>query len=224
MNPKTNDRPNYHTLDRPLTIKAVSKAGQFEGYGAVFGNIDAHRDIIMPGAFTESLAQFKEAGFLPLMLWQHNIHEPVGVYSKMQEDDNGLALAGDLLVNKKVPEADKAHALMVAKAVRGLSIGFNVPRGGEVYNEEHMVWEISQIDLVEVSIVSMPANPLAQITDIKQLENPREFERLLRDVLGISHQEAKRLMAAGYDAMIQKRDVDGELVAAIDLAVSRMAL
>jgi len=197
----------HKTLVRPLQIKEVSEEGRFSGYGSVFNNVDHHKDVIMPGAFSKTLERHKDRGTMPAMLWQHSMRDVVGIYDDMKEDDRGLFMEGRLLVKSNIPEADKAYSLMKHKAVSGMSIGFNIPKGGESFNKEDEVWEIKEVDLVEVSIVTYPANPEAQIQSVKHaLENPREFERLLRDA-GLSALQAKRLMSAGYDAML-KRDAE----------------
>lgn len=205
----------YKTLNRPFEVKEVSEAGRFSGYGSVFNNVDLHKDIILPGAFSKSLDRHRSKGTLPAMLWQHSMRDVVGIYDAMEEDAHGLKLSGELFINDSIPEADKAYTLMRRKAVTGMSIGFNVPKGGEEYNKDSDVWEIKEVDLVEVSIVTWPANPEAQISTVKSaIENPREFERLLRDA-GLSALQAKRLMSGGYEALNQKRDADdqGELEA-----------
>lgn len=197
----------YKTLNRPFEVKSVTEEGKFTGYGSVFGNIDLHRDVIMPGAFAKSLDNHKSRGTLPAMLWQHSMRDVVGIYEAMDEDAHGLKLAGELFIKDSIPEADKAYTLMRRKAITGMSIGFNIPKGGEEYNKELNIWEIKEVDLVEVSIVTWPANPEAQIESVKSaLQNPREFERLLRDA-GLSSLQAKRLMSGGYDALL-KRDAE----------------
>lgn len=210
----------YKTLNSQLEIKEVSETGRFSGYGSIFNNVDLHNDRILPGAFEKTLNRHKQRGSMPAMLWQHKMSDVVGIYDDMTEDDMGLQLSGRLLIGENIPEADKAYALMKNKAVRGMSIGFNIPKGGESFNKEDEVWEIKEVDLVEVSIVTYPANPEAQIQSVKSaIENPREFERLLRDA-GLSVLQAKRLMSGGYDALVQKRDADDGAEAEIQTLLS----
>lgn len=197
----------YKTLSRPLEVKAVNEEGHFSGYGSVFGNIDLHRDIILPGAFSKSIDRHQKNGTMPAMLWQHDMRDVVGKYNSIEEDDRGLKLSGRLFIKNSIPEADKAYTLLREKAVSGMSIGFNIPKGGDEYNKEKDVWEIKEVDLVEVSIVTWPANPEAQIESVKSaLDNPRKFERLLRDA-GLTPLQARRLMSGGYDALL-KRDAE----------------
>ncbi len=53
-------------------VKAADDAGQIEGYVSVFGVRDSYNELVMPGAFADSLAKHKREGTKPLMLWQHN--------------------------------------------------------------------------------------------------------------------------------------------------------
>lgn len=183
-------------IDRPFEVKAVDDKGRFSGYGSVFGNVDAYQEIVAPGAFAESLAAWKDSGKLPPVLWQHRSGEPVGPYLEMREDAHGLFVDGQLLVDDVV-RAREARALMKAKAVNGLSIGF-VTRE-DSYDKVTGIRTLKKIDLWEVSIVTFPANPAAQISNVKSaveaLETLAEAERYLRDAGGFSKSAALAFIA-----------------------------
>src|SRR5690554_48363 len=98
-------------LDVPLTIKSVSDAGEFEGYGSIFGVVDSYSDVVMPGAFEKSLKALQEKGRQPALLWQHDTREPIGVYTEVREDEVGLYVKGRLLIDAD-PLAKRAHAHM----------------------------------------------------------------------------------------------------------------
>lgn len=203
-------------ITRPLRLKGIEENGSFEGYGSVFNVADSYKEVVLPGAFNDSIARFKESGGSPALLWQHQPHEPIGRFLEFSEDGHGLFLKGELFINDNVPMADKAYTLMRKGAVTGLSIGFSVPDGGEHYDQEKGLWMLSKIDLWETSVVTFPANQSAQVTAIRADEaigNIREFEAFLRDA-GLSKTQAKALLSGGYSA-IQKRDVDedGEIEA-----------
>ena len=194
-------------LTRPLEIKAIDEDGTFEGYGSVFNVVDSYREIVLPGAFSESIEMHKEKGTAPALLWQHDSSMPIGVWESMEEDQHGLKMRGRLALSTQ--KGKEAYELLKMKAVRGLSIGFSIPKGGEEYDEDKKVLNLSKINLWETSIVTFPANQAAQVTDVRSdydLENPREFERQLRDVMGLSQSQAKRLMAGGFKAL--QREVD----------------
>lgn len=181
-------------IERPFEVKAIDEDGTFAGYGSVFGIVDSYKEIVAPGAFADSLAAWKEAGRLPPVLWQHR--EPIGPYLEMREDSHGLFVRGQLLVND-VARAKEARALMKAKAVNGLSIGF-MPRE-ETFDRATGITTLTKVDLWEVSVVTFPANPAAQISAVKsaieRIASLADAERLLRESGGFSKSDATHLVA-----------------------------
>lgn len=200
---------NYKRLDVPFRVKATDDAtGEFSGYGSVFGVIDRGRDIVVAGAFSASLAKWAESDSLPAMLWQHDMREPIGGYSKIVEDEHGLYVEGRVLIEAGETER-RAYAHLKAKTVRGLSIGYSIPPGGITYDGKADAYRLEQIDLYEVSVVTTPMNEEALVDAVKSaIGSPREFERLLRDA-GLSRSQAKALMSGGYKALTQ-RDADDD--------------
>lgn len=198
-------------LDMPFQIKSVNDAGEFEGYGSVFGVKDSYSDVVVKGAFQKSLNKWKEKGRLPALLWQHKADEPIGKYTYMEEDDVGLAVKGILLINED-PLARRAHAHMKIGSLTGLSIGYILDDWE--YDREKEVFLLKEIDLWEVSTVTFPSNDEARISEVKsmlergEMPPPSKIERALRDV-GFSRSEAKAFMAKGYSA-ISQRDADVE--------------
>ena len=193
-------------FDMPLKIKAVDKSGEFSGYGSVFGVEDSYGDVVVPGAFESSLKSK-----MPAMLWQHDTSEPIGIYTKVIEDDKGLYVEGRLLIDDD-PLAKRAHAHLVAGSLSGLSIGYrNVDWE---YDSTLEVFKIKEVDLWEISLVTFPANDEARIDAVKrammqeQTPAPKTVERCLRDA-GFSRQQAKTFMSKGYSA-IGQRDADGD--------------
>lgn len=188
---KSAGAPELKYIERPFQVKEVAEDGVFQGYGSVFGNVDIYQEIVAPGAFSESLSEWKNSGRLPPVLWQHRAGEPVGPYLEMFEDSHGLFVKGQLLVND-VQRAKEARALMKAKAVNGLSIGFVVR--DDSYDRATGVRTLKKVDLWEVSIVTFPANPAAQVSGVKNaidaLESLADAERFLRDAGGLSKAQA----------------------------------
>ena len=190
-----------------LKVKSVAESGEFEGYGSVFGVKDSYSDIVVKGAFTKSLNTWKEKGGMPAMLWQHKMDEPIGIYTEMSEDENGLVLKGRLLIDDD-PLAKRAHAHLKAGSITGLSIGYTL--NDYDYDSEKDAFILKDIDLWEVSLVTFPANEAARISDVKHaLEQgatpqPALVERCLRDA-GFSRSQSKAFMADGFKAL---RDAD----------------
>lgn len=161
-------------------------AGTIEGYGSVFGLVDRGGDIVAPGAFKASLASWKKKKQAPAMLWQHDSYNPVGVWSELIEDEVGLKLKGQLVLD--VPQAASARALIAAGAVKGLSIGYRT-LDYEI-DRATGVRTLKKVELWEISLVTFPMLPEAQISGVKGEFDARSFERALR-AQGLSEREAK---------------------------------
>lgn len=209
------------TLDFGFEIKAVSDSGTFSGYGSVFGVKDSYGDIVVPGAFVDSLADHKGKNRLPAMLWQHRSSEPIGVYTAMSEDSIGLQVAGQLALT--TVRGAEAHALMKMGALTGLSIGYQVRL--ESYDKVSGINTLQKVDLWEVSPVTFPANDAARISGVKGIElilSLRDAERYLRDA-GFGRIEARAFLAQLKS--LGQRDADeGELEELADALKRRGAL
>jgi uncharacterized protein len=119
------------------TTSVDTATGIFEGYGAVFANLDSHRDIIVRGAFQSSLAAWRTKGRLPAMKLQHGSSVypfsslvddlPIGKFLEMREDSHGLFLRGQL-IPIDTDLGRRLLSLMSAGVLDGLSIGYRVKR------------------------------------------------------------------------------------------------
>jgi HK97 family phage prohead protease len=148
-----------------IDIKSVDEqAGTFEGYGAVFGNVDLGFDKIAKGAFTKTLREKKR---FPL-LWQHNPSEPIGVFSAKQ-DENGLLVKAEL--NMDVEKAKETLSLLKQKAINGLSIGYTTIKSEYETIRGKTIRVLKELKLHETSVVTFPMNELATVTDVKRLDN-----------------------------------------------------
>lgn len=211
-------------IERPFEIKEVQEDGVFEGFGSVFGNVDSYKEIVAPGAFAETLVAWKASGRLPPVLWQHRSGEPIGPHLEMSEQASGLYVKGQLLVND-VQRAKEARALMKAKAVNGLSIGF-VTRE-DSFDRVSGIRTLKKIDLWEVSVVTFPANPAAQITSVKSaidvINSFAEAETFLREVGRLSKADATGFIAR-FKSLGGRSESDelGELAAAIDRRTAQL--
>lgn len=186
-----------------METKAVSATGEFEGYGSVFGNTDLGGDVVVKGAFAESLKTYAAKGSMPAMLWAHDPTNPVGEWLAMEEDDRGLKVKGQLwcagcgMDRKPVPDADRARNLMMANGPKGLSIGFNIAKEGASIEEidGEIVRVIRKADLWEVSPVVFAMNPEAAVTVAKSVDI-RSLEKAVRDRFNLSQKEAKAFCAS----------------------------
>lgn len=194
------------TRDFDLRFKGVDDDGTFTGYGSVFGVEDAYKEVVAPGAFADSLKDIKAKGRPVPVLWQHSTRDPIGVYEELKEDKTGLYVKGRLLI-EHLPLAKQAHALMQAGAVSGLSIGYLVRESS--FDEKTGIRTLTKLELMEISIVTFPANEDARIDAVKAKimrgETPtiREFEGILREK-GFSRSDAEDIAALGFKAWLRR--------------------
>lgn len=211
-------RDEIRVRDIHVKFDDVKADGTFSGYGSVFGNVDAYREVVMPGAFAESLADLKSNDQILPVLWNHRSDEPIGYYTAIREDARGLFVEGKLLI-EDVARAREVAALIRVKAVTGLSIGYWVL--DDSYNEEERLTQLKKLKLREISVVTFPANDDARIETIKMKlaagtqPTIREFEKLLRDA-GFSRSAATSIAADGYGAFTRNQgEPDGKKAAVL---------
>ena len=202
---------------------------EFSGYGAVFGNVDAYGDVILPGAFADTLAGAQKSGIWPAMLSQHGglgmsaqDMTPVGVWKSLAEDGIGLKSEGVLAPTDRGRELRALMKMAPRPAIDGLSIGY-IPKEFTLRSKpEEPRRTLKKVDLVEISLVTFPANGKARVSSVKSLwENERDIEAWLQRDAGLSRKEAQIVISRGFKALLddQRDAVDegelGELAAAI---------
>lgn len=165
---------NKYISKSNINIKSVQQNGAFEGYASVFNIMDEQHDLIKFGAFKKSILKPSKIK----LLWQHNTSEPIGVIEDLKEDSYGLYMKARLLLD--VPKAREAYSLIKSGAISGLSIGykiedFNYDAGG--------VRSIKRLTLLEVSIVTFPANKEANITEVKSVDDFAVVSKALDSVI-----------------------------------------
>ena len=126
---------------------------RFAGYAAIFDRVDRGGDIVRAGAFADAVKL--GAGRVPL-LWQHDAGKPIGRIESIAEDARGLRVIGRL--SPRSAAGREAAALLRDGAVGGLSFGYRV-RGSVAGTNR----ELTDLDLVEVSLVTFPMQPKARV-------------------------------------------------------------
>jgi Escherichia/Staphylococcus phage prohead protease len=152
-------------LDFPFEIKAtnVKENGTFTGYGSVFGNKDSHSDVVMPGAFSKSLAKGGRNGSGVAMLLHHDTRRPIGVWTNIFEDKRGLKVEGQLAMKTK--DGKETYELMKMGALRGLSIGYDTVI--HETDDKKKLRYLKEIELWEISPVVFGSNLLATVQSVK---------------------------------------------------------
>jgi len=138
-----------HPIPGPRAEAADGTA--VSGYASLWGALDQGGDIVERGAYAASLGRLRSQGGTVKMLWQHDPHEPIGVWDEVGEDDHGLHVRGRIL--PEVARGREASALLRAGAIDGLSIGYRTLRAAKDREGRRRLLEL---DLWEVSLVTFP--------------------------------------------------------------------
>lgn len=178
---------------RPFEVKTFDASGAFQGYASLFNRIDMGGDVVVPGAFRESLARRGARGVK--LLYQHDMNEPIGIWTALEEDERGLYAEGRILAD--VNRGREVLALMKAGALDGLSIGFKTVRSSR--DRQSGGRRLEKVDLWEISIVTFPLLPEARIGATKRhsptppprSHAPRSTRE--RDLAALLHRAARTL-------------------------------
>lgn len=185
----------YSTKHVPfqLDTKELGRDGQISGYASIYGNVDYGGDIVESGAFKLALDPTRPK---PKMLWQHDPSQVIGVWDTLRDESKGLFVQGRVLT--EIQKGAEAHVLMKSGAIDGLSIGYRALEVDYIQTEKGTVRQIKAADLLEISVVTFPMNPKALVTDVKQLQSPREVETILRNA-GVPAAFAKLVASHGFE-------------------------
>lgn len=143
-----------------LEAEAVSDEGVISGYASRFNIVDQGGDIVVAGAFTDSLTKRH-----PLMLWSHYSDTPIGRWTDLKEDQHGLRVVGQLAMS--TVKGRETYDLLKMGAISGLSIGYRTIKADRKGNAR----ELKQVELFEVSVVSNPMLMEATIDAVKSVND-----------------------------------------------------
>jgi uncharacterized protein len=180
----TPERKTLQSADMRIGVDGV-----FEGYASLFNVLDLGRDIVLPGAFHETLRRRSPSGIK--LLWQHDPREPIGTWLSLQEDARGLRVVGQL--NLKVARAREALAMVQRAEIDGLSIGFRTEKA--MRDAATGIRRLQQLDLWEVSLVTFPMLPGARIEQRRQ-QRPRVTSDPDGGVAAAIRKASRRISAA----------------------------
>ena len=155
----------------------VDSQGIIRGYASTFGNIDLVDDIIDKGAFKKTLKENK--GRFPI-LDSHDPSSQIGWNLRAEENEHGLFVEGKIELNVQKGKEKYALAKQAVNigAPMGLSIGFSIVKS-LTDDDRPRVRRIKELKLYEYSIVTFPANPMAQITEAKSYNEKFDQAKLI---------------------------------------------
>lgn len=193
------------TKTMQIDVKAIDlEEGQFEGYAAVFGNKDSYGDVIVPGAFADTLSSdYGVEGKGVPVYWCHDFKDPfknIGTTITAKEDTRGLRVRVQLDLDTQ--NAKQTLKLLKEGRVNQMSFGYSVLEGAFVESEEHgFFYEIRKVKLHEVSVVPIGANQETEILAAKSAPGGDDVAALLSS--------AVEQFALGRAALVKAINVTG---------------
>lgn len=190
-----------------------SADGTFKGYGSIFGNEDHGGDMILKGAFAQTLRDWRAKSKLPKMLLQHggffssSDMVPIGRWTAMEEDSKGLAVEGKLIA-MDTDIGKRVYAAMKEGELDGLSIGYRAKEFSYGTKPDEPNRTIKKLDLLEVSVVLFGMNDKALVEDVKSdidgLRTLADCEKFLREAGHFSKKAATDFLSVA--ARIARRE------------------
>lgn len=191
-------------------LKFVSER-RFSGYASKFNGVDAHGDMILPGAYLETLSNRQR----PIQMRFNHLSQVIGKWIEIKEDGEGLWVDGELTSGHSL--ADDVYASLKHGAVNGLSIGFRIPPGGS--HKEGKIRQLKRIDLIEISVVESPADLGARVSDVKSWIDAagslKEIESCLREAGGFSRADACALVSRIKSLAHGEREAEAKQVSEV---------
>ena len=172
-------------------VKSDDDAGKISGYFSTYDRIpDSYGDVVAPGAFTDTIKAREESGHKFPLCWNHDLNQIIGQVDTIEDTEKGPLMTASFF---NTPLAQEKRELVKSGVVYQFSFAYDVLEAGPVELEDGVkAYELKKIELFEISIVPVPANPRAEVTDIKagrrnsakDADAIREAISLLQGVLG----------------------------------------
>lgn len=146
--------------------------GQFRAVVAVFDNVDSHGDVVVKGAFTETLNEWADRGDEIPVIWSHDWADPfshIGTVKSATETDRGLEILGEIPQEDRDsnPRAAQVYRLLKSRRITQFSFAFDVLEGGEVDRDGRRVTELRRLKLHEVGPCLLGVNQSTELGSIK---------------------------------------------------------
>lgn len=203
------------TMEVTAKVKAAGVAdglaeGQFVALVSVFNNEDLYGDVVRPGAFTQTLADWAATGDDVPVIWAHQWSDPfshIGHVVKAVETLQGLEVTGQIDDLEENDTAAQVYRLLKGRRVTQFSFAYDVPNGGGAWvkDDDHRwggYYELRQVDLHEVGPCLLGVN--------------RETELLAAKAqrLATGAKAGRVLSQANYDRLATAHESIGEVLAA----------
>lgn len=160
-------------------------------------------DVVLPTAFEKSLAEYMEN---PVILFQHNWDKLIGkcLVAKVvtEGETQGLYIECEISNAKDVEEVKTKIA---EGSLKTFSIGYN--EIDAEYSEESGVNVVKELELLEISVVTIPCNPRAKFVATVDAEKEAKAAQEDMDLKGFYS-----FLAENIKELTNKDDIDSEFI------------
>ena len=172
-------------LYKNFRLKSDEDTGTISGYFSTYDRIpDSYGDIVAPGAFEKTIEKRKESGHPFPLCWNHDLDQIIGKVDSIEDTDKGPLMTASFF---NTPLAQEKREIVKSGVVFQFSFAYDVKDSAVVTLEDGTkANELRELDLYEVSIVPIPANPLAEVTDIKAgRRNRKSDEEAIKQAIAL---------------------------------------
>lgn len=156
-------------LNSAFTIKELPSVDEpidsiyIEGYASTT-DIDRQGDVVPTSVWEKGLENYLKN---PIILAQHDYDDPIGRMVEHKVDSKGL------WIKARISAAAEVFSLVKDKVLTAFSIGFRILDAE--YNSVADVFVIKDLELVEISVVSVPANQNTLFSLAKAFDNAEDY-------------------------------------------------
>lgn len=170
----------FKSMDAPAAAEFTEgEHGSIAGYFSTFDRIaDSAGDVVRKGAFLRTIRERKESGHPFPLLYGHDMNQIIGKVTEIYEDAKGAFFRAEFFDTARAQEIRKA---CLSGAVYQFSFAYSVKESGPIRLEDgKKANELRDVELYEISIVVVPANPRAVMTEVKGSKAERKRDALQR--------------------------------------------
>lgn len=148
---------------KEFQMKSVGESGSISGYFSTYDRIpDSYGDVIAPGAFTDTIKSREDSGHPFPLCWNHDLDQIIGKVDSIEDTEKGPLMTASFF---DTPLAQEKRAIVQSGVVYQFSFAYDILDQGPA--EDVKANELRKLDLFEVSVVPIPANQNAVVTDVK---------------------------------------------------------
>lgn len=155
---------------KSIELKA-DEVGKVAGFFSTYDKTpDSYGDIIEPGAFTKTIANRKATGHPFPLCFNHDFDKVIGRVESIEDKDVGPYIEATFLETQL---AQDVRTMLKSEAIYQFSFAYDVLRRRDPTDEEKAAGVtnvLQEVELFEVSIVTVPANAHAVVTEVKSVE------------------------------------------------------